>query len=312
VPQHWYLKVSDRISGPIADDELQQQAADGRLVPDAWVSPDRQNWVRADRLEGLAFPASGEDRAPIPAALPDDQGEGEEFGSAVEPANPADVGGEGLRGAEQAPTGKAEQAARKDKVRTKLDDLVASAQGLGGKASAYARSEEARARVEQVLGNAKEATSRAKAHASNATRRVKEAAAATIPFWRKLLHEVIAIVIATTQFTARLLRYGYSLAQTPILRRGDREARLALGRRMYEVGLGDEAMRNRITTLEDRFKSIKAAKGSTRTLDLEKKGLLIRLAVPTPNLETAPPGLEAVCQLYFTRPESEDCRMSGI
>jgi hypothetical protein len=65
---------------------------------------------------------------------------------------------------------------------------------------------------------------------------------ATIPFWRRLFHEATAIVIATTQFAVRLLRYGYGLSQTPILHRRYRKALLALGRRMYEVGFGAAAM----------------------------------------------------------------------
>jgi hypothetical protein len=39
---------------------------------------------------------------------------------------------------------------------------------------------------------------------------------------------------------------------------------------MYEVGLGAAAMRERIATLEDRIRSIEAAKGSSRTLEFEQ------------------------------------------
>jgi hypothetical protein len=109
-----------------------------------------------------------------------------------------------------------------------------------------------------------------KEHASNAGHRARDVAVAMILFWRRLFHEAMDIVIATTHFAVRLLRYGYDFSQTPILRRIYRKDQLALDRRLSEIGLGAAAMRERIATLEDRIRSLEAVKLSSRTSKFEQ------------------------------------------
>lgn len=277
MPQHWYIKLSDRITGPVLIGELRQHAAEGRLIPDAWVSLDRQRWIRASQVEGLDFPASGQNNPSSTVTPSADQSTGDDLATARGPANSEAGSDVGFPVAAEE-TVIAKRTALPEKVSAKIGELVASAKGVTAKASAYARSEEANARVERILSDAKEASSRAKEHASKATRRVKETAVATIPFWRKLLREIRETVVATARQTARLVRYGYGIARMPVLRRSARDAQLNLGHCMYESGLGDADIQLQITVLDDRIKSIESAKGSTRPLESERRGLKIRLA----------------------------------
>ena len=61
--QQWYIKRLDRISGPVSTAGLRQQITDGRLTPDHLVSLNRERWIKASRVKGLDFPASGQPRS---------------------------------------------------------------------------------------------------------------------------------------------------------------------------------------------------------------------------------------------------------
>jgi WD40 repeat protein len=114
-----------------------------------------------------------------------------------------------------------------------------------------------------------------------------------MPFWHRLLREMREIVGATARQTARLIGYGYGIARTRVLLRKARGAQLALGNRMYEAGLGDEAIRGQITSLDDRIASVGLGKGSTKQMEAEKKGLMIRLAADALAQDVAPTGAAA-------------------
>ena len=70
------------------------------------------------------------------------------------------------------------------------------------------------------------------------------------------------------------------------------EAQVKLGERLNAAGQGDAALRWQLVQLAERRQSVTAAKGSTKLLDAERRGLHIRLAEPY--LATSSPfGLEA-------------------
>jgi tetratricopeptide (TPR) repeat protein len=168
--------------------------------------------------------------------------------------------------------------------------ILNSAKELGGRARAYARSDEAKELADRALGKVKQASSCAKEHATDLTRRARDAAVATMPFWQRLFREIREIVGATARQTARLIGYGYGIARTHVLIRKARSAQLALGNRMYEAGVGDEAIRGQIASLDDRIASVELGKGSTEQMEAEKKGLMIRLAADALAQDVAPMG----------------------
>jgi antitoxin component YwqK of YwqJK toxin-antitoxin module len=65
----------------------------------------------------------------------------------------------------------------------------------------------------------------------------------------------------------------------------------ALGERIYATGQGDPALRKQLDELAERRKNVEAAKGPTKLLDAERRGLFIRLAEPF-LAAAAPAGVE--------------------
>jgi len=55
-------------------------------------------------------------------------------------------------------------------------------------------------------------------------------------------------------------------------------AQLALGERLSTSGMGDEGLRKQLVVIDDRIKSVSAARGRTTELEAERRGLLIRLS----------------------------------
>lgn len=55
-------------------------------------------------------------------------------------------------------------------------------------------------------------------------------------------------------------------------------AQLALGERLSTSGMGDEGLRKQLVAIDDRIKSVSAARGRTTELEAERRGLLIRLS----------------------------------
>ena len=179
------------------------------------------------------------------------------------------------------------------KSKTAVSSVINSAKELGARARDYARSDEAKELADRALGKVKQASSSAKEHATDLTRRARDAAVATMPFWKRLFREIREIVGATARQTGRLIGYGYGIARTRVLLRKARGAQLALGNRMYEAGVGDEAIRGQIASLDDRIASVELGKGSTKQMEAEKKGLMIRLAADALAQDVAPTGAAA-------------------
>ncbi len=64
--KQFWVKTRDKIAGPFTAQQLKELAARGKLHPQHLVSTDRQRWVPADGLKGLAFP-SQDKQTPVPA-----------------------------------------------------------------------------------------------------------------------------------------------------------------------------------------------------------------------------------------------------
>ena len=87
----------------------------------------------------------------------------------------------------------------------------------------------------------------------------RDAAAATIPFWRRLGLEARQAVSATLQESVRILRYFSLLWREHSLAKAARQAKHALGQRLYQHGLGEQGLRQQITAVCERIRSVEAA-----------------------------------------------------
>lgn len=54
--QQFWVKTSQRVTGPLSPQQLKELAARGTLKPHHQISTDRQKWVPAARVKGLRFP----------------------------------------------------------------------------------------------------------------------------------------------------------------------------------------------------------------------------------------------------------------
>ncbi len=286
--QQWYVRSPDEETGPYSAGELRRLAAEGSVSPDVLVSIDRQRWIKASQVRGLFIPKSKSSPSPTPEAatgVEDDASPGE--------STPAQ---EGISTSHlEVPREAADKNTGSVRAKAKPADssVINSAKELGARARDYARPDEAKELADRALGQAKQASTSAKAHATDLTGRARDAAVATAPFWERLLHEIREIVGATARQTARLIGYGCSIARTRTLLRKARGTQLALGNRMYEAGVGDGAIRGQIASLDDRIASVELGKGSTKQMEAEKKGLMIRLAADALAQDVAPTGAAA-------------------
>jgi hypothetical protein len=125
---------------------------------------------------------------------------------------------------------------------------------------------------------------------AHAVRYMREMVSATGPSRRWLIREGRQVVVATVRHAARLWRYAHAITSTPLLRLRGWLTQSALGRRMYETGLGDEILRERIAALEERIGGEEATKGWTKASGAERARLYHRLADTAVIQETAPLG----------------------
>lgn len=97
--------------------------------------------------------------------------------------------------------------------------------------------------------------------------------------------ESFRIARATAAQALRLVGIGRGAWQQRQRQQALQDAKVKLGRRMVETGVGDPALRARAQQLNESIVSIQAAKGSTKHDEQERTGLFIRLAesIPGPN-----------------------------
>lgn len=115
-------------------------------------------------------------------------------------------------------------------------------------------------------------------------------------FCRRSWTEICASARLTSQQTVRFGRFARDLWLRRRLKQQATVAQIALGQRLYEAKSGDAGLRSQLAQLEERLRSVQAAKGSTRPLETERTGLFLRLAEPFLS-QPAPPGAQAAHQV---------------
>ena len=99
-------------------------------------------------------------------------------------------------------------------------------------------------------------------------------------YLQRAAREAKAVVKETTGQALRFLSYFRARWRLRHLERDLIRIRLELANEMTEEGVGDEHLRQQIAQLDDRIKSVTAAKGSTSALQTERRGLQLRLTEP--------------------------------
>lgn len=111
----------------------------------------------------------------------------------------------------------------------------------------------------------------------------------SIIVWDRIRIESRGCVMATVAQSWRFIRYAVSAHRLQAAKRALAEAQRDLGRRMHEAGLGDADLSRRIADVDERIRSVEAARGSTKALETERKGLILRLAEPMLSAISSPP-----------------------
>jgi hypothetical protein len=89
--------------------------------------------------------------------------------------------------------------------------------------------------------------------------------------------EPVLIAITLQQLVKKFWDLAASKRRLRVLRKQEFEAKTKLGMNLIQSGQGDTELLALITSLKQRMESINAAKGSTKNLQVELKGLAIRL-----------------------------------
>lgn len=97
--------------------------------------------------------------------------------------------------------------------------------------------------------------------------------------WLKVAgREAFLVLRATGAQILRLFGFGRGAWQSKRLDHNLQQARIQLGRKLAETGVGDRELLARVRQLNDTIISVEAAKGSTKRYEQERIGLFIRLA----------------------------------
>lgn len=103
----------------------------------------------------------------------------------------------------------------------------------------------------------------------------------TMKWLRRTASEIRLTALLTWTHLISLTAYARAVWKRRSQTHEAYRARLTLGKELYRRNLGDEHVLRRISEVEDRIESIQHDKGSTRQLESERRGLLIRLALET-------------------------------
>jgi cytohesin len=115
-----------------------------------------------------------------------------------------------------------------------------------------------------------------------------------VPLARRVYVEAGLIVMATMWQLLRLSAVATNWWRRRKALRALRDAQEALGRRLYEMGLGEQRFRVELARLEEQILNQQAAGAGSGWLRIQRRGLLIRLAEPMLAVPVPPAGAEAV------------------
>ena len=253
-PAYYYVRSGQQF-GPVSSGKLKELAAAGQLAPgDLIWKQGLPDWVSATKFAGLfSAEIASPEHVPTPAQPP------------IQDTAPAL-----MQAAVAAPATSAPQP----------DADVAHASRVQSSIAEPASEPPA----PQLLGSPV---------AENPSPHQKAGGKATRRVWTKVqggLAEVERTLTATLQQTSRLIRYGLAFWHTRRLQRQAMETQANLGRQMFEAQVGDENLRAQLNQVAERICSVQATKGSTRLLELERKGLYLRLAEPVTKQAESVPG----------------------
>ncbi len=126
-----------------------------------------------------------------------------------------------------------------------------------------------------------------------ASEMMAQARAFVLPLVKRFVSEVRETARATARHMVRLFRYAQARLETRRLSREAVEAQLALGQRMWELGLGEEELRKQIAQLEERIRNLESGRRPSHVLLGECRELKSRLAQPALAQLQPVPGTEA-------------------
>ncbi len=95
---------------------------------------------------------------------------------------------------------------------------------------------------------------------------------------RRFFSWLLASLRDAAQDFRHLLAFGHASLRRQQAAKTLVSAQLTYGEKLSSSGLGDESLREQIAIIDDRIQSVKAAQGSVKSLETERRGLLIRLA----------------------------------
>jgi hypothetical protein len=122
---------------------------------------------------------------------------------------------------------------------------------------------------------------------------IKKFGQALLPVAKRLLNEINQTAQATASHVARLADFGKARWRVRTLDQRAFEARVDLGRRMAELGIGDAQARERIAQRWESIRNLQAAGTRTRRAAAELESAEARLAQIELERNVPPPGAEA-------------------
>ena len=111
-------------------------------------------------------------------------------------------------------------------------------------------------------------------------------------WWKRLLHEIREIGVATWGLPCRCAHYAWEGWRGRSKRRAFADAQIALGEHINERKSGDHQLQVKIAALDENIRQAEAAKKSTSAFKAERRSLILALAAPALSSQTALPGTE--------------------
>ena len=113
------------------------------------------------------------------------------------------------------------------------------------------------------------------------------------PWWKRLLHEVKEIGVATWGLTCRCAHYATESWKGRALRRACTDAQVALGERLNEQKVGNSQIQAQIAALYEQIRQAEATKQSSSAFKTQRRSLILQLAAPALGRQAVPHGAAA-------------------